>query len=55
MEKLAELRKYLSDYPPKKKDTATNSSVVAAAFVITALDEIAWLFNMRGSDIVYNP
>ncbi|XP_071947124.1 xaa-Pro aminopeptidase 1-like isoform X2 [Antedon mediterranea] len=23
--------------------------------VITALDEIAWLFNLRGSDIVYNP
>ncbi|KAK7109470.1 xaa-Pro aminopeptidase 1-like [Littorina saxatilis] len=27
----------------------------AVAFVITALDEVAWLFNMRGSDIVYNP
>ncbi|XP_033098855.1 xaa-Pro aminopeptidase 1-like [Anneissia japonica] len=23
--------------------------------VITALDEVAWLFNLRGSDIVYNP
>ena len=23
--------------------------------VITALDEIAWLFNLRGSDIAYNP
>ncbi|KAK6178613.1 hypothetical protein SNE40_013364 [Patella caerulea] len=25
------------------------------AFVLTALDEIAWLFNLRGSDIIYNP
>lgn len=22
---------------------------------MTALDEVAWLFNLRGSDIVYNP
>ncbi|KAK6985390.1 Xaa-Pro aminopeptidase 1 [Biomphalaria glabrata] len=27
----------------------------AGAFVVTALDEIAWLFNLRGSDIDYNP
>ncbi|GFS27148.1 XAA-PRO aminopeptidase 1, partial [Elysia marginata] len=26
-----------------------------SAVVLTALDEIAWLFNMRGSDICYNP
>ena len=25
------------------------------ATVLTALDEIAWLFNMRGSDIPFNP
>ena len=25
------------------------------AIVITMLDEIAWLFNLRGSDIAYNP
>ncbi|XP_046850039.1 xaa-Pro aminopeptidase 1-like isoform X2 [Xenia sp. Carnegie-2017] len=25
------------------------------AVVLTALDEIAWLFNLRGSDIAYNP
>uniref|UniRef100_A0A4W4F960 Xaa-Pro aminopeptidase 1 n=1 Tax=Electrophorus electricus TaxID=8005 RepID=A0A4W4F960_ELEEL len=24
-------------------------------FVVTALDEVAWLFNLRGSDIEYNP
>lgn len=27
----------------------------AHAFVVTALDEIAWLFNIRGGDIAYNP
>ena len=27
----------------------------AKAFVITALDEIGWLFNLRGFDIPYNP
>eukprot|EP01117_Protostelium_nocturnum_P002766 TRINITY_DN13699_c0_g1_i1.p1 TRINITY_DN13699_c0_g1~~TRINITY_DN13699_c0_g1_i1.p1 ORF type:complete len:626 (+),score=175.90 TRINITY_DN13699_c0_g1_i1:95-1972(+) len=25
------------------------------AFVVTSLDEIAWLFNLRGSDISFNP
>ncbi len=25
------------------------------AFVITALDETAWLFNLRGNDVLYNP
>jgi Xaa-Pro aminopeptidase len=24
-------------------------------FIVTALDEIAWLFNLRGADIPYNP
>jgi Xaa-Pro aminopeptidase len=23
--------------------------------VVTMLDEVAWLFNMRGSDIEFNP
>ena len=27
----------------------------ASAVVLSALDEIAWLFNLRGSDIPYNP
>ena len=26
-----------------------------AAMVVTALDEIAWLFNLRGNDIPYTP
>ncbi|OOQ85766.1 putative Xaa-Pro aminopeptidase P [Penicillium brasilianum] len=41
-EKVADLRKELET---KKK----------AGFVISMLDEIAWLFNLRGSDIPYNP
>ena len=27
----------------------------ATAVVVTALDELAWLFNIRGSDIPFNP
>ena len=27
----------------------------ASALVLTAMDEIAWLLNLRGSDIDYNP
>jgi len=27
----------------------------AKAVVVTMLDEVAWLFNLRGSDINYNP
>lgn len=41
-EKLVELRKELG----KKK---------TSGMVISMLDEIAWLFNLRGSDIPYNP
>ena len=41
-EKLSELRDYLER---KGYD----------AMVVTALDEIGWLFNLRGNDIPYNP
>jgi Xaa-Pro aminopeptidase len=41
-EKIEDLRKELD----KKK---------AAGFVVSMLDEVAWLFNMRGNDIPYNP
>lgn len=27
----------------------------AAGIVVSMLDEVAWLFNLRGSDIIYNP
>jgi len=40
--KLEELRKELE----KKK---------SSGFIVSMLDEIAWLFNLRGSDIPYNP
>lgn len=40
--KLTELRRELA----KKK---------SKGFVVSALDEIAWLFNLRGSDIPFNP
>jgi Xaa-Pro aminopeptidase len=40
--KLEELRKDLE----KKK---------SAGFIVSGLDEIAWLFNLRGNDIPYNP
>jgi Xaa-Pro aminopeptidase len=40
--KLTDLRKELD----KKK---------SAGFVVSLLDEVAWLFNLRGSDIAYNP
>ncbi|KAJ9244596.1 hypothetical protein DTO207G8_2339 [Paecilomyces variotii] len=41
-EKISDLRK---DLQTKKR----------AGFVISMLDEIAWLFNLRGNDIPYNP
>ncbi|KAJ6164545.1 hypothetical protein N7470_003217 [Penicillium chermesinum] len=41
-DKIADLRKELE---AKKK----------AGFIISMLDEIAWLFNLRGNDIPYNP
>ena len=41
-EKIEELRKELD----KKK---------AAGMIISMLDEVAWLFNLRGNDIPYNP
>jgi len=41
-DKIEELRKELD----KKK---------AAGFVVSMLDEVAWLFNLRGNDIPYNP
>ncbi|KAI9760184.1 MAG: hypothetical protein M4579_001799 [Chaenotheca gracillima] len=41
-EKISDLRKELE----KKK---------SLGFVVSMLDEIAWLFNLRGSDIPYNP
>lgn len=41
-EKLAKLRKFMSEQG-------------AGALIVSALDEIAWLFNLRGADVAYNP
>lgn len=41
-EKIASLQKYLNE---------NNYS----GFIVSSLDEIAWLFNLRGSDIPFNP
>ncbi|EEB98214.1 hypothetical protein MPER_02322, partial [Moniliophthora perniciosa FA553] len=37
---------------PKPLDGASPTRKI---LILTALDEIAWLFNLRGSDITYNP
>jgi Xaa-Pro aminopeptidase len=31
------------------------SGVKADCFLATTLDEVAWLYNLRGSDVPYNP
>jgi Xaa-Pro aminopeptidase len=41
-EKITQLREHLES----KKASAT---------VVSMLDEVCWLFNLRGSDIAYNP
>lgn len=41
-EKLAEIREVMAE---KKADT----------FLLSSLDDIAWLFNIRGNDVVHNP
>lgn len=38
-----------------KSISAEVKSKNGTAFVVSALDEIAWLFNLRGNDILYNP
>ncbi|KAI9222760.1 putative Xaa-Pro aminopeptidase P [Blastocladiella britannica] len=48
--KLAEVREWLAK-PVKDGD----KDVAAHALVLTALDDLAWLFNLRGSDIAFNP
>lgn len=50
-EKVAELRKELLE---KKNESGQDGSNVLGT-VVTALDDLAWLFNLRGNDIPYNP
>lgn len=42
MEKLSALQKKMNEYD-------------ADIFLVTALDEVAWLLNIRGNDVAYNP
>ncbi|KAF9269551.1 Creatinase/aminopeptidase [Marasmius fiardii PR-910] len=42
-----------ADYPGAKP--LIGASSIRKVLVLSALDEIAWLFNLRGSDIAYNP
>ena len=45
-------KKFQSKIEDLRKDIEKKK---AAGFIISMLDEIAWLFNLRGSDIPYNP
>ncbi|OMJ26337.1 putative Xaa-Pro aminopeptidase P [Smittium culicis] len=42
-----------SDKVSEVRDEIKNSN--ATGLLVAALDQIAWLFNLRGSDIMYNP
>ncbi|KAI8444734.1 cytoplasm protein [Phakopsora pachyrhizi] len=46
-EKLSKLYQSISSF--------SDSDQEALGMVLSALDEIAWLFNLRGSDIIFNP
>lgn len=39
----------------KLNDVVEKGGIKNAAYIVTALDEIAWLLNMRGCDVNYNP
>lgn len=60
--KLSELRKSMKKISPTalyQKQTRVSDdgkpSMEAEAYLISSLDEIAWLFNIRGTDVVCNP
>lgn len=60
--KLTELREALKKVRPEnvyKYDVpqpfSKNEPATAEVFLLSCLDEIAWLFNLRGNDIVHNP
>lgn len=39
----------------KLADFAKSASPNSEIYIVSALDEIAWILNMRGSDVAYNP
>ena len=60
--KLTELRDAMKKVRPEKvykydvpQPFNKNEPATAEVFLLSCLDEIAWLFNLRGNDIVHNP
>ncbi len=60
--KLTELREAMKKVRPEKvykydvsQPFNKNEPATAEVFLLSCLDEIAWLFNLRGNDIVHNP
>ncbi|XP_076464238.1 xaa-Pro aminopeptidase 1-like isoform X2 [Babylonia areolata] len=52
------LSKHYTGYSWQKKVELVQEKLKeknAKAFIVTALDEVAWLLNLRGADIMYNP
>ncbi|MDD6036817.1 MAG: aminopeptidase P family N-terminal domain-containing protein [Lachnospiraceae bacterium] len=62
VDKLSEVREAMKKVHPDAiyKNGASerfhkNTDHTADVYLITSLDEIAWLFNLRGNDVVHNP
>ena len=62
VDKLSEVREAMKKVHPDAiyKNGASerfhkNTDYTADVYLITSLDEIAWLFNLRGNDVVHNP
>lgn len=62
VQKLTEVRAAMKKIRPEtiykkglKQNFSRKQDFTAEVFLITSLDDIAWLFNLRGNDILYNP
>lgn len=60
--KLAEVREAMKKLRPEsiyrhgeRKPFTKENTQTAKVYLLTCLDEIAWLFNLRGNDILHNP
>ncbi|THV07177.1 Creatinase/aminopeptidase [Dendrothele bispora CBS 962.96] len=56
--KLTRVRQHFVSLAEKEREKDKNANANLngpKVLVLTALDDIAWLFNLRGSDIAYNP
>ena len=61
-DKLTEVREAMKKVHPdtlyrngNSEQFQRNTDYKAEVFLLTSLDEIAWLFNLRGNDVVHNP